>query len=270
MISSIARFLSLMALSLFMALFLSRSAFAMTVVLDPGHGGYGTAGSGAIYPPFIEKELNMSVASLVKEELEAEGITVYLTRDGDMALGLNDRAEYAASMGADLFISLHFNSSGPHDKAGCEVWASMYDPYHEIGRDVGDSILFELSKLGFSDKGVKTKQGLSGDYYGIIRHGTSYGMPSIIVEHCFIDNPYDRAVLDNVGLAALAHADATGIINYVRQTDVFPSVSHNSAKDTEVTLPSESHSIFDSKLFKVFSKDKADDKVSVSHKVENR
>ena len=55
----------------------SRSAFAFTVVLDPGHGGEGTEHSGAVYAPFIEKSLNLAVATRLKNELEDAGQTVY-------------------------------------------------------------------------------------------------------------------------------------------------------------------------------------------------
>lgn len=205
-------------------------ASAMTIVLDPGHGGFGSAGSGAIYQPYVEKELNFSLASIVRDELEDAGYTVYMTREGDMPLSLEERASYAASLDADLLISLHFNSSGPHDKSGCEVWTSMFEPYYSKGRDIGSSILNNLYALGFVYKGVKTRAGQNGDYYGIIRHCASYGIPAIIVEHCFIDHPYDRALLDDVGIEALAHADAMGII------DALGSAEHP-VKSSDSELP---------------------------------
>ena len=54
----------------------------------------------------------------------------------------------------------------------------------------------------------------SADYYGVIRYGTSLGIPTIIVEHCYMDNATDRAILESVGTGALAHADAAGIIGF--------------------------------------------------------
>ena len=131
-------------------------ADAMTIVLDPGHGGYGSAGSGAIYEPYIEKDINFAVASRVRDELTDAGYTVYMTREGDEPLSLEERAAYAASVDADMLISLHFNSSGPHDKSGSEVWASMFEPFYSKGRDIGSSILSNLTSLGFAYKGVKT------------------------------------------------------------------------------------------------------------------
>ncbi len=204
------------------------SAYAMTVVLDPGHGGEGTSGSGAIYAPFVEKSLNLTVAAKTKEELEEAGFTVYLTHEDDRALSLEERAAYAASVNADILVSIHFNSSGPHDKFGSEVWTSLFSPYFDEGIALGSSILKEITSLGYANKGVKTRAGSSGDYYGIIRHGISYGIPTVIVEHCFIDHPYDRMLLYDTGVDDLAHADAQGIINYARDSKgIEPAYSDN-------------------------------------------
>jgi N-acetylmuramoyl-L-alanine amidase len=205
------------ALPLMLALFIlcgARNSMAAVVVLDPGHGGFLTQGSGAIYAPYVEKALTFDVASKVKSELQAAGITVYMTRESDRDLSLSERAAYAKSVGANLMVSIHFNASGGHDKFGSEVWSSMYGNHHTVGAAVGSQILSQLTSLGFVSKGVKTKVGNSGDYYGIIRNGVGLGVPTIIVEHCFIDNPVDRAILESKGTGALAHADAAGIMAF--------------------------------------------------------
>lgn len=126
---------------------------------------------------------------------------------------------YAQSVGADLLVSIHFNSSGPHDKFGSEVWTSLCSPYFDTGVSVGSSVLSHLTELGFANKGVKTRSGQNGDYYGIIRHGVSMGIPTIIVEHCFIDSIIDRALLEQVGTEQLAHADAKGLLEYIQSVE---------------------------------------------------
>ncbi|MCR5773531.1 MAG: N-acetylmuramoyl-L-alanine amidase [Lachnospiraceae bacterium] len=193
----------------------SLKANAMTIVLDPGHGGPGTSGAGALYPPYMEKSLNLAVASQIKSELEAAGIKTYMTRTGDVSLDLQQRAAYAKSVNADLLISIHFNSSGSHAYTGSEVWTSLYGSYYTTGYSLGSNILQQLSGLGLQSKGVKTKLGNSGDYYGLIRYGVAQAVPSIIVEHCFMDNAYDRSILEANGPSGIGHATATGIINYV-------------------------------------------------------
>ena len=198
-----------------MSLIMVVRAQAAVICLDPGHGGVGTSGAGALYPPYMEKQLNFAVASQVKSELEAAGHTVYMTRNGDVSLGLDQRAAYANSVNADVLISIHFNSSGAHDKFGSEVWSSMFGGHRNVGYGLGNSVLSQLTGLGFASKGVKTKLGQSGDYYGVIRHGVSFGIPTIIIEHCFMDNPIDRSIMESKGLTSLAHADAVGITNYI-------------------------------------------------------
>lgn len=202
-------------LGFFLTLSVGARANAMTVVLDPGHGGIGTTGAGALYPPYMEKSLNLSVANQVKSELEAAGITTYMTRTGDASLTLEQRASYAKSVNADLLVSIHFNSTGAHDRSGSEVWTSLYSNYYNTGYALGTNVLSQLTGLGFQNKGVKTKLGNSGDYYGIIRNGVALGIPTVIIEHCYMDNPGDRAIIDSQGPSGIGHADAAGIINYV-------------------------------------------------------
>lgn len=66
----------------------------LVVVIDPGHGG---SNLGADYNGFLEKEMNLTVAEAMAEELrEYEGITVYLTHeDLDTDIRIKDRAAFA-------------------------------------------------------------------------------------------------------------------------------------------------------------------------------
>ena len=191
------------------------SAQAATVVIDPGHGGAGLEGVGAVYAPYVEKALTMDVATKLCDELNASGISTSMTRTTDTALSLADRAAKAKSEGAKLLVSIHFNASGPHDKSGTEVWTSMAGNHYKVGSECGNQILANISALGLSNKGVKVRGGSRGDYYGVIRYGVAQGIPTIIVEHCFIDNAYDRAILESKGTAAFAHADAVGISTFL-------------------------------------------------------
>lgn len=211
----ISRLIKSAVLGLLLTIATGAKANAMTICLDPGHGGYGTTGAGALYPPYMEKSLNLAVASQLKSELESAGIKTYMTRSGDNDLSLEQRAAYAKSVNADLLISIHFNSSADHTKYGSEVWTSLYSSYYTTGASLGSSVLSQLTGLGFTSKGIKTRLGNSGDYYGIIRYGVAQSIPTIIIEHCFMDNAYDRSILDAKGPSGLAHADAAGIINYV-------------------------------------------------------
>lgn len=83
-----------------------------TVMLDAGHGGAdcGALGPGGEKYP-SESELNMLLTSYLKQELEASGAKVILSRGGNTTLSLQERVEYSSLMAPDLFISLHHNST---------------------------------------------------------------------------------------------------------------------------------------------------------------
>jgi N-acetylmuramoyl-L-alanine amidase len=99
-----------------------------TVVIDPGHGGSddgarGPAGS-------TEKQVTLSVARRLKAALEGRlGVRVILTRDGDGAVGLDERAAVANNNKADLFISLHANASVRPVASGAEVFFLSLQEY---------------------------------------------------------------------------------------------------------------------------------------------
>lgn len=223
-------------------------ANAYVLVLDPGHGGPGSTGLGCTYPPYSEKGLTLDVATKLKAELsDIPGLTVYLTRTSDTYLSLEQRALYAQSVNADMMISLHFNSSGPHDKTGTEVWTSAFGNNFTLGASLGQQLLQQYTAMGLESKGVKTRLGDRGDYYGIIRNGVAAGVPTIILEHCFLDYPTDRSILEAKGTQGFAHADAVGIYNFLNsnyglargQAAPAASTENSSKKDTKSSEKSE-------------------------------
>ena len=97
------------------------AAGVRTIVLDPGHGG---AEEGARGPSgTLEKDLTLMIARRLKAALENRlGLRALLTREGDAAVSLDDRAAFANNNKADLFISLHVNASLRKDVKGAEVF----------------------------------------------------------------------------------------------------------------------------------------------------
>ena len=92
-----------------------------TIVLDPGHGGdeQGTRGAGGL----LEKDLVLDVARRLRSVLDARlGIRVLLTRDEDRVVSHDERASIANNNKADLFVSLHANSSPNKSAKGAEVF----------------------------------------------------------------------------------------------------------------------------------------------------
>ena len=99
-----------------------------TVVIDPGHGGDDEGSRGPAGG--AEKDVTMSVARRLKATLEARlGVRVILTRDGDRAVGLDERAAVANNNKADLFISLHANASVRPVASGAEVFYLSLEEY---------------------------------------------------------------------------------------------------------------------------------------------
>jgi N-acetylmuramoyl-L-alanine amidase len=95
-------------------------------VIDPGHGGdeQGTRGAGGM----LEKDLVLDVARRLRSLLDARlGIRVLLTRDDDRVVPHDERASIANNNKADLFISLHANSSPNRDVKGAEVFYLSLD-----------------------------------------------------------------------------------------------------------------------------------------------
>ena len=88
------------------------------IVLDPGHGGEdeGCAQSGV-----EEKTINLEIALAVQNKLEELGYQVLLTRDVDQALTLEERVEFANKANADIYVSIHQNSSESSKVEGIAV-----------------------------------------------------------------------------------------------------------------------------------------------------
>ena len=79
-----------------------------TIVIDAGHGG---KDSGAHQNGLSEKDFTLKLALALADVLKKKGFRVYLTRSKDKFVSLSERSRFSNRHGADLFISLHFNSA---------------------------------------------------------------------------------------------------------------------------------------------------------------
>jgi len=92
-----------------------------TVVIDPGHGGdeLGTQGARGT----LEKDITLSVARRLRTLIESRlGAKVFLTREDDRTLSLDDRSAFANNHRADVFLSIHANSAVRPSLKGAEVY----------------------------------------------------------------------------------------------------------------------------------------------------
>ena len=94
-----------------------------TVVIDPGHGGKDSGALGAISK---EKDINLTVALLVGDYIKKNcpDVTVVFTRERDVFVELDERANIANRNNADVFISIHCNSV--EGKGSSAVGAETY------------------------------------------------------------------------------------------------------------------------------------------------
>lgn len=92
----------------------------LLVVLDPGHGG---KDPGAVANGVKEKDLNLAIGLKLEKVLKAKGINVYMTRNTDVYLKLQERTDIANSKNADMFVSIHANALPPgKNSAGFEIY----------------------------------------------------------------------------------------------------------------------------------------------------
>ncbi|WP_165062556.1 N-acetylmuramoyl-L-alanine amidase [Adlercreutzia sp. ZJ154] len=197
----------------------------LIVAIDPGHGG---SDPGACANGIRESDINLSIASHLRDELATyTGVTPYMTRNGDNYVGIQERVDKAAAVGAHVFVSVHCNSADSLAASGSEVWVPNNSSYlndkHAEGSSLGQKILDQLGSLGLSKRGVKTRNtennskypdGSLRDYYGVIAGSREAGIPGIIVEHAFISNANDASFLkSDSNRKNLGVADATGVAN---------------------------------------------------------
>lgn len=121
------------------------------IVIDPGHGGTneGAIGVAGIH----EKYLTLQVALLLADKLRRimPDVEIILTRERDTTISLVDRIERANELQADLFLSLHFNSSTNPKAVGFEsFWAGDFwqADLEKAGVEITDEIAAERTRLG--------------------------------------------------------------------------------------------------------------------------
>lgn len=92
-----------------------------TIVIDPGHGGKDPGARGLRQTE--EKDITLKVGLKLRELLSKQpGVRVLMTRDHDVFVELEDRAKFANSSEADLFVSIHVNSHPSRSVKGIEIY----------------------------------------------------------------------------------------------------------------------------------------------------
>lgn len=191
---------------------LKKANDAYTVCVDAGHGGsdVGAVGLDGSY----EKDDNLRLALKVKEALEKSGVNVIMTRSDDSDTQLDSRSVIANKAKADLFVSLHRNSTAKANTTkGIEIW--IHSSGSERSYAAADDILSSLEKVGISDnRGVRIgTQGDSDDDYAVIR---DTDMTSMIIEMGFMTSQDDLDYF-NENLDNYAKAISNGAVEWLNE-----------------------------------------------------
>jgi N-acetylmuramoyl-L-alanine amidase len=189
----------------------SSSKNKFTVVVDAGHG---SVDSGSIGPSgTLEKDLTLSIALKLGKVLENRGINVVYTRKTDKFAwagqkeDLLSRAELANSNSADLFVSIHMNSSEYKNARGTETY---YHPLSTKGKNLASIVQKEIvSAVKLRDRGIKSED------YSVLRNVSA---PSIIIELGYLSNYKEEALLKNSTYHdKFAKAISKGILKYIEK-----------------------------------------------------
>lgn len=199
----------------------------IVITLDPGHGGT-DGGAVATYGgiKYIEKDLCWKIANYCKAYLEEHywNVKVYLTRGENERPSLQERVDYAVSVDSDFLLSIHLNTEGSGKARGATalVPRGVYRPEQgAVSQNVANMILSELEALGLRNRGFSISTnttamypgGIKADAYFLVRYGVLANLPTIIMEHCFLDNNSDWSnyLSSEAKLKALGQADAKGL-----------------------------------------------------------
>jgi N-acetylmuramoyl-L-alanine amidase len=175
------------------------------ILLDPGHGG---ADSGAVGPNgYTEKDANLYAAKLLANELAMRGAAVYLTREVDKDLSLEDRRRIIDGLEPTLAFSVHHNSlpdgGNPATKGFSTFW------YHPQAQSVSLHLHNHVvKKLG------RPSYGVFWDNLALARPASA---PSVLLELGFMSNPteFEQSIANPQAQQALARSLADGMTEWL-------------------------------------------------------
>ncbi len=206
---------------------LEKKQILRRIVLDAGHGGrdVGAQNTGR---KLREKDLALDVALRLQKKLQTDGFQVFLTRKSDRYIPLDQRAEFANRMNADLFISIHFNSVDKPSVLGLETyllpqpWTSSSSrlklqemdkqSYPGNSNDGWNSLVGFFVHKTLVEKMVVVDRGLKRSRFKVLKN---LQCPGMLVELGFISHPETARRLETIQYRdQLASALAQGIKLY--------------------------------------------------------
>ncbi len=159
------------------------------ILVDAGHGGT-DGGARARDSGVWEKELNLKVALLLRDQLKASGAEVIMTRETDTQFSQNKRQDLTARLSlaqeghADILVCVHMNEYRSRRQAGPQVfYRAGQDKSRLLAGCLQEALIREL-------RPAKKRSALAGDYFML-----SLDLPSVLVECGFLSNPEEEKLL---------------------------------------------------------------------------
>jgi len=190
----------------------------LSVFIDPGHGGDELGAKKTVSDPlfkftgpsiwrtYFEKDINLELSLMLKDVLEACGVTVNMSRTTDIRVDFDDRVNLAIESEADVFISIHHNSSNPF-KSGT---MAFYPGLERHGERAFDSLTLAGLINGLVSDNAKLKN------LGI--HEGNFQVLNKIMDQ----NPSMLAILTETGYMG-------GDIRFLRNSDNLQQIAYNIA-----------------------------------------
>lgn len=186
------------------------------VCLDAGH--FGKYNRSPANKDYYESDMSWKLHLLLKKELEALGVEVITTRPNQATdLALTSRGK--KSKGCHLFLSLHTNAVGSRVDENTD-YPLVVVPVSGKGDELGKALtecIAEVMQTKQAGK-YKTREGINGDWYGVMCGAASVGTVGLLVEHSFHTNTRSTNwLLNDSNLAKLAKAEAKVILEWLKQ-----------------------------------------------------
>lgn len=178
----------------------------ITITVDAGHGGTEKGAIGCLGDK--EKDINLKIATELKDILSQMGANVVMTRECDGNISLDDRVKIARENCSDIFVSIHLNSIADiemnvHKNRGTSVY--YYNPNSKkLAQSIEKTV---TEQIGTRKDGVRTAS------FAVIRPTDYVG---VLVEVAYMTNPIDSVLYTKEDFPRnTARAVADGILNYI-------------------------------------------------------
>lgn len=185
-----------------------KSLAGIKILLDPGHGGPDSGASGPT--GYHEKQVTLIMAKLVRDQLLARGATVYMTREEDKNVTLEERVAMIDKLKPAIAISIHYNSLPDEgDAQNTQGFGAFW--YNAQAHSLAVFLHnYVVKKLGRSSYGV------FWDNLALTRPTTA---PSVLLEVGFMSNPVEFEWVTNPQeQPKMAGAIAEGIAQWFAST----------------------------------------------------